>query len=114
MLRLSGKSVLGRKCFNWAATPLIMIISVVQKFEMGLQKMSQLLHKAVSHFPPNQNNRVSDVSRETGLVQYLLMLKQDEVSTPSVGPSVRISLTIARYVSVWVALSISPSLSSTV
>lgn len=33
---------------------MIMIISVVQKFVMGLQKMTQFLHKAVSYFPPQE------------------------------------------------------------
>lgn len=55
MLWCSGKSVLGRKCFSSAATPLIMILSVVQKFATALQKMSQSLHTAARHFsPPEQ------------------------------------------------------------
>lgn len=77
----SGKSVLGRKSFNWAVTPLIMIRTAVQKFVIGLHKMSQLLHKAVSHFSPPEQNRVRVVSKKAGLVLYFLKLKRDEVST---------------------------------
>lgn len=44
-----------------------MIGSAVQKFAMALLRMSQLLHKAASHFPPEES-RVRVDSKEAGFV----------------------------------------------